>query len=87
MLFKSKLFFFMFLIMLLSLSTVAMSQGDQDFFGEWSLVPEKSSEIALYGTLSLNFQKQGSNIMLIQKWGARRSFCGYFNLQSRWQCE
>jgi len=60
--------------MLLSLSTVAMSQGDQDFFGEWSLVPEKSSEIALYGTLSLNFQKQGSNIMLIQKWGARRSF-------------
>jgi len=56
------------------ISQSALGQGSEAFYGQWNLIPEKSSEIALYGTLSLEFQKHGSRLQLIQKWGTSRSY-------------
>jgi hypothetical protein len=61
-------------IMILLFSTAAISQNKNDFLGKWTLIVDRSSEIALYRTLSLEFQKVGSKIRLIQKWGSRRSY-------------
>ncbi|MDZ7335468.1 MAG: GxGYxYP family putative glycoside hydrolase [candidate division KSB1 bacterium] len=50
------------------------SQGNSVFNGQWTLLPEKSSEIGLYGTLSIDFAIADQSITLIQKWGTSRSF-------------
>jgi len=62
------------IVVMLIFSTGVKSQGKNDFLGKWKLITDKSSEIALYRTLSLDFQKIGSKIRLIQKWGSRRSY-------------
>jgi len=59
---------------LLLFSSGLMSQNKNDFLGKWTLIVDKSSEIALYRTLSLDFQKVDSKIRLIQKWGTSRSY-------------
>ena len=61
-------------IVMLLFSTGLKSQGGNDFYGKWKLITDKSSEIALYRTLTLDFQKIGSKIRLIQKWGSSRSY-------------
>ena len=55
-------------------SSGVWSQNKNDFLGKWTLMVDKSSEIALYRTLSLDFQQVGSKIRLIQKWGTSRSY-------------
>lgn len=49
-------------------------QGDPEFYGKWMLIPEKSSEIGLYKTLSIEILQKDSTVTIIQKWGGRRSF-------------
>lgn len=62
-----------FLIVCL-LPALGFGQGDPQFDGKWTLIPEKSSEIGLYRTLSLEIQQKGSIVILTQKWGTSRSF-------------
>ncbi len=59
-------------ILLLSVSMGA-SQANVDLNGRWKLIPEKSSEISLYGTLSVGIEQKGVNVTITQKWGERRS--------------
>jgi hypothetical protein len=53
---------------------LCFSQGDPKFDGQWILIPEKSSEIGLYSTLSLVIQQKDTTVILTQKWGTSRSF-------------
>lgn len=62
------------IIITLVLPTMGNSKGDPEFNGKWDLIPEKSSEIGLYRNLSLEIQQNGSTVIVIQKWGTRRSF-------------
>ena len=47
---------------------LGLSQGDPQFNGKWTLNPEKSSEIGLYRTLSLEILQKGATVILTQKW-------------------
>lgn len=49
--------------------------------GKWTLIPEKSTEIDLYRTLSLEFSGDASTINRIQTWGSRRSYRDSIQLQ------
>ena len=56
------------------LPTLGLSKGDPAFNGKWTLIPDKSSEIGLYRTLSLEIQQDSATVTIIQTWGTRRSF-------------
>ncbi len=43
----------------------------KDFIGTWELVPQKSSVIPLYRTLSVEIGLRDNSIVLAQKWGTR----------------
>jgi len=68
-----RFFSHVFLIVCL-LPALCFSQGDPQFDGQWTLIPEKSSEIGLYNTLSLEIRQKGTTVILTQKWGTSRSF-------------
>lgn len=53
-----------------------------DFDGQWNLIREKSTEIDLYRSLSLEFQTSGKNLTLIQKWGRGRSYSDTLQLRT-----
>ena len=53
---------------------VAMSQPAQPIVGTWELIPAQSTEIDLYGTLSVRIEVKGDTILLVQKWGGARFF-------------
>jgi hypothetical protein len=42
--------------------------------GSWKLIPEKSTDIDLYGTLSIDIRNDGARLTVIRTWGAGRSF-------------
>lgn len=42
--------------------------------GSWKLIAEKSTDIDLYGTLSVDIRSEGPRLVLIRTWGAARSF-------------
>ncbi|HDL19358.1 MAG TPA: hypothetical protein ENH29_09910 [Bacteroidetes bacterium] len=52
----------------------SFAQERSSLFGKWELIPDKSSEISLYRTLSVDLQKVGQKLTLIEKWGSKRSF-------------
>ncbi len=41
--------------------------------GQWELVPEQSSNIDLFGTLTLDIEENEEHFTVIRKWGRRRS--------------
>jgi len=49
-------------------------QAKSPLDGSWELIPAKSTEIDLYGTLSLRLAIDNESVMLVQRWGDRRSF-------------
>lgn len=49
-------------------------KGDPGFNGKWTLIPDKSSEISLFKSLSLEIHESRSGVKIIQKWGGRRFF-------------
>jgi len=61
-------------MIVLLLPTLSISQGDIEFNGRWSLIPEKSTEIDLFGTLSLEIQHNASTVTIIQTFGTSRVF-------------
>ncbi|MBN1273827.1 MAG: hypothetical protein JXB26_16285 [Candidatus Aminicenantes bacterium] len=54
---------------------IALKGGDNsDFNGKWVLIPEKSADIDLYGTLSLTFKIRTDGLSFTQRWGRGRYF-------------
>jgi hypothetical protein len=47
---------------------------EMSLIGEWILVPQASTEIDLYGTLSLEITRQDDEVTLIRTFGGSRSF-------------
>lgn len=62
------------LFCILAVTTLASAQIDQSFIGSWKYVPEKSTEIDLYGTLSVEIQQHGAAVTLIQNWGGGKAY-------------
>ncbi len=48
--------------------------GEGALDGSWKLIAEKSTDIDLYGTLSIEIRTDGPRLVLIRTWGAGRSF-------------
>ncbi len=69
---KKYLFFFLFF--LLFTSSLVTGKEQNDFNGQWQIIPTKSSNIDLYGTMSVEISMNGNHLDLIQKWGTSRSF-------------
>ncbi|HEX9971677.1 MAG TPA: GxGYxYP domain-containing protein, partial [bacterium] len=59
--------FYAMLIILLPLHLIAANKTDLN--GEWILIPEKSTDIDLWGDLSLKIQTEDNNIIIVQTWG------------------
>lgn len=49
------------------------AQTDSTVVGSWELVPEKSTEIDLYATLSVTITRKGSAVEIVRKFGSVRS--------------
>jgi len=54
--------------------TASFSQGNAGFTGKWEMIPHKSSDIDLYGTLSVEIRQSGKLVTVINTWGKGRSF-------------
>jgi len=63
-------------------ATSVLAAGNSAFNGEWVLVPQKSTEIDLYGSLELSFTLAGDRVTVIEKWGGNRSFADTLNLKA-----
>jgi hypothetical protein len=61
-------------LLFLLFPVLAMSQGDPAFTGRWVVVPQSSHDIALFGTMSVEFRQQPSAVTILQKWGGARFF-------------
>ncbi len=62
------------LIVVLGLTASAVAGDKSPLEGKWTLLPQKSSEIGLFRTLSVELHGDGSTVTIIQKWGGRRNF-------------
>ncbi|HMK37932.1 MAG TPA: hypothetical protein VK569_01245, partial [Bacteroidota bacterium] len=51
-----------------------ISAGTATLDGKWELVKDKSTDIDLYGTLSVEIRTEGQNLTLIRTWGIGRSY-------------
>jgi len=54
-------------------TSIAAAQIDPAFVGSWKYVPEKSTEIDLYGTVSVEILQSGTTVTLIQNYGGTRA--------------
>ena len=52
----------------------ALSEGLAGFNGRWEFVPHKSTDIDLWGTLSVEIRQSGDAVTVINTWGRGRSF-------------
>jgi len=52
----------------------SFAQGNPGFNGRWEMVPHKSTDIDLYGTLTVSIQQSGTFVTVINTWGKGRSF-------------
>lgn len=62
------------LLLTIGFLTPVFADNMNELFGTWEFIPDKSTEIDLYGTLSLQITGQDDQLTIIQKWGGRRSF-------------
>lgn len=63
--------FYLILFLLVGIPLLASAKPQHDLFGEWKLIPQSSSQIPLYNTVSLRIQKEGSHVKIIQTWGTQ----------------
>jgi hypothetical protein len=61
-------------LLIVLLCGIASGQIDPALFGSWELLPEKSTEINLYGTLAVTIAPKGNAVEIVRKFGANRSF-------------
>lgn len=57
-------------------------QANEKFGGEWELLKEKSTEIDLWSTLSLDITVNGSDVTIIHQWGKGRSHSDTLDLET-----
>jgi hypothetical protein len=65
---------FLIFVPVVLLAALCAAQEERGFLGSWELLPAKSTEIDLYGVLSLRFKQAGPTVELIQTWGKGRTF-------------
>ena len=63
-----------FLVLAALGKTFAGPEQKSTLEGRWELVPQASSEVPLYRNLSLEFRLGKRKVVLVEKWGRRRSF-------------
>ncbi|MBN2090031.1 hypothetical protein JW964_10465, partial [candidate division KSB1 bacterium] len=73
---------FRFSLLLICLLILSVSASLAGLAGKWTLIPEKSTEIDLYGTLAIEIRIDKSEVTLIQQWGGRRSFIDSLTLKT-----
>ena len=64
-----------YLILLLGVllfPAIVIAQNQAGLSGHWEVVPDKSTEIPLYGTLSITIEQSGKNVSIVQQWGESR---------------
>jgi len=61
------------LVLIVVLVPTALSNGDQEFNGKWTLLPLKSSDIDLFKTSSIDISQNGSTVNIIYTWGSGRT--------------
>ena len=71
-LFQISMFILSPLIMLLYPCATRADSGTLD--GKWELISDKSTDIDLYGTLSVDIRTQGADLTIIRTWGSGRSY-------------
>ena len=64
----------LFALTLFLLVPGSVTSGEKGPEGVWKLIPEKSTDIDLYGTLSIDIRTDGPKLVLIRTWGAGRSY-------------
>jgi hypothetical protein len=52
----------------------SFAQGNPMFDGRWEMIPHKSTDIDLYGTLGVEIRQSGNRVTVINTWGKGRSF-------------
>lgn len=77
-----KIIFAIFGLLILFQPATSFAADNTALNGEWVLIPQKSSGIDLYRTLSLNIQQNGSELMLIQQWGRGRSLLDTLKIET-----
>jgi hypothetical protein len=70
------------ILFLIAFCIQASGSSDSGISGIWTLIPDKSEDIDLYNTLTLEIQKNGDSLLLIQTWGGRRSHRDSLNLRT-----
>jgi hypothetical protein len=69
-----------FLHLALFLLLVSVSRAQDPLSGAWELLPSQSTDIDLYGTLSVRILPAGSHVTVVQRWGGGRSFLDSLDL-------
>ncbi|MEE4312748.1 MAG: GxGYxYP domain-containing protein [candidate division KSB1 bacterium] len=69
-------------LVILLCPVLLLGNGHPGFDGEWTLLKDKSSEIGLYNSLSLEIERGVETTTIIQKWGTRRSFSDTLQLRT-----
>lgn len=72
--------FYLFLFLLLP--AFAFAQKPQGIEGVWKLIPDQSTEIPLYSTLTVTIKKEDGRVLLTQKWGSDRSHIENLDLKT-----
>ncbi len=70
------------LLALLSWNLEAAVVGAPEFAGTWKLIPELSTEIDLYATLTLEVSLKEEGVLLVQTWGTTRRFVDSLDLRT-----
>jgi hypothetical protein len=65
---------FLLALMVVLLLPTSVLAADSTLVGSWKLIPEKSTDIDLYSTLSIDIRNDGPRLIVIRTWGAGRSF-------------
>ena len=70
---KIIIYFSAFILVVLTAS-ISLGAGNKTLEGNWNLIPDKSTEIDLYGTLSLEISQEKEKVIITQQWGGNRHF-------------
>lgn len=66
--------FFLFAVMAFFSATLSAAPTAEDWTGKWVLIEKESSNVDLYGTVSLDFESVSKDrVILTEKWGEGRS--------------
>jgi hypothetical protein len=71
----------MTLTFVLWMPLLALAQGDAGLNGKWEMIPQKSTEIDLYGALRVEIRQAGKSVTVINTWGKGRAFSDSLTLK------